>query len=175
MRRHSRRFLAPLSKKRWFVYAKRPFAGPESRARLSVTVYAPRRHLEPWPDRSRTSGNVTFKVKDYRIEGPGRYTTMTLGRRRVHPPIPHPRAAQKDSNRIRHYGLFASRQTAPRRSARVRKTLGTCKRLRPQRAVEIDPAAAQALAQALPLLWRPHVRHRDLRCRLPTTLPADPQ
>src|ERR1700693_5070876 len=26
---------------------------------------------------------------------------------------------------------------------------------------------------ALPLLWRPHVRHRDLRCRLPTTLPAD--
>ena len=22
---------------------------------------------------------VTFKVKDYRVEGPGRYTTMTLG------------------------------------------------------------------------------------------------
>jgi hypothetical protein len=30
-----------------------------------------------------------------------------------------------------------------------------------------------ATRPALPLLWRPHVRHRDLRCRLPTTLPAD--
>jgi Putative transposase len=51
--------------------------------------------------------NVTFKVKDYRIEGPGRYTSMTLGigefiRRFLIHVLP------KGFHRIRHYGLFAS-------------------------------------------------------------------
>jgi len=50
---------------------------------------------------------VTFKVKDYRIEGPGRYTTMTLGisefiRRFLGHVLP------KGFHRIRHYGLLAS-------------------------------------------------------------------
>jgi len=50
---------------------------------------------------------VTFKVKDYRIEGPGRYTTMTLGisefiRRFLSHVLP------KGFHRIRHYGLLAS-------------------------------------------------------------------
>src|SRR6202048_3883527 len=35
------------------------------------------------------------------------------------------------------------------------------------------PGGGAGTHPALPLLWRPHVRHRDLRCRLPTTLPAD--
>ena len=51
--------------------------------------------------------SVTFKVKDYRIEGPGRYTTMTLEigefiRRFLTHVLP------KGFHRIRHYGLFAS-------------------------------------------------------------------
>jgi hypothetical protein len=58
-------FLAPLRKKRWFVYAKQPFAGPRA-----VLAY-----LSRYTHHQRS---VTFKVKDYRIEGPGRYTTMTL-------------------------------------------------------------------------------------------------
>src|ERR1700687_6377680 len=50
--------------------------------------------------------SVTFKVKNYRIEGPGRYTTMTLDvpefiRRFLIPVLP------KGFHRIRHYGLFA--------------------------------------------------------------------
>ena len=50
--------------------------------------------------------SVTFKVKDYRIEGPGRYTTMTLDigefiRRFLTHVLP------KGFHRIRHYGLFA--------------------------------------------------------------------
>ena len=50
---------------------------------------------------------VTFKVKDYRIEGPGRYTTMTLDvsefiRRFLIHVLP------TGFHRIRHYGLFAS-------------------------------------------------------------------
>ena len=50
---------------------------------------------------------ITFKVKDYRIEGPGRYKTMTLDvaefiRRFLIHVLPH------GFHRIRHYGLFAS-------------------------------------------------------------------
>ena len=51
--------------------------------------------------------SVTFKVKDYRIQGPGRYTTMRLDIgefiRRF---LTHVLA--KGFHRIRHYGLFAS-------------------------------------------------------------------
>src|SRR5882672_3476285 len=70
-------FLAPLSKKRWFVYAKRPFAGPRAvlayLSRYTHRVAISNRRLIAVDEHS-----VTFKVKDYRIEGPGRYTTMTL-------------------------------------------------------------------------------------------------
>ena len=50
---------------------------------------------------------VTFKVKDYRIDGPGRYKTMTLNahefiRRFLIHVLP------KGFHRIRHYGLLAS-------------------------------------------------------------------
>ena len=52
--------------------------------------------------------SVTFKVKDYRIEGPGRYTTMTLEigefiRRFLIHVLP------KGLMRIRHYGWMANR------------------------------------------------------------------
>ncbi len=50
--------------------------------------------------------SVTFKVKDYRIEGPDRYTSMMLDvaefiRRFLLHILP------KGFHRIRHYGLFA--------------------------------------------------------------------
>jgi hypothetical protein len=70
-------FLAPLRKKRWFVYSKRPFAGPKAvlayLSRYTHRVAISNRRLIAFDGRQ-----VTFKVKDYRIEGPGRYTTMTL-------------------------------------------------------------------------------------------------
>ena len=52
------------------------------------------------------ANSVTFKIKDYRIEGPGRYTTMTLEvgefiRRFLLHVLP------KGFHRIRHYGLLA--------------------------------------------------------------------
>ena len=37
---------------------------------------------------------VTFRYKDYRIEGPGRYKTMTRGAGRVHPALHAARAAE---------------------------------------------------------------------------------
>ena len=99
-------FLASLRKTRWFVYAKRPFAGPKAvlayLSRYTHRVAISNRRLIALDEQS-----VTFKVKDYRIEGPGRYTTMTLDidefiRRFLSHVLP------KGLHRIRHYGLFAS-------------------------------------------------------------------
>ncbi len=69
--------LAPLRKTRWFVYNKRPFAGPKA-----VLAYLSRYTHRVAISNSRLialdNGRVTFKVKDYRTEGPDRYKTMTL-------------------------------------------------------------------------------------------------
>ena len=99
-------FLAPLKKTKWFVYSKRPFAGPKP-----VLAYLSRyTHRVAISNRRLIAADehgVTFKVKDYRIEGPGRYKTMTLRtdefiRRFLIHVLP------KGLHRIRHYGLFAS-------------------------------------------------------------------
>ena len=98
--------LAPLRKTRWFVYSKRPFAGPEAvldyLARYTHRVAISNSRLIAADETS-----VTFKVKDYRIEGPDRYKTMTLDvaefiRRFLIHVLP------KGFHRIRHYGLFAN-------------------------------------------------------------------
>jgi hypothetical protein len=98
-------FLAPLKRRRWFVYSKRPFAGPKA-----VLAYLARYTHRVAISNSRLiaadAESVTFKVKDYRVQGPGRYTTMTLGthefiRRFLLHVLP------KGFHRIRHYGLLA--------------------------------------------------------------------
>jgi hypothetical protein len=98
--------LAPLRKTKWFVYSKRPFAGPEA-----VLAYLSRYTHRVAISNSRLialdNDRVTFKVKDYRIEGAGRYKTMTLDvaefiRRFLIHVLP------KGFHRIRHYGLFAN-------------------------------------------------------------------
>ena len=98
--------MAPLKRTRWFVYAKRPFAGPKAvlayLSRYTHRVAISNRRLI-----AADATSVTFKVKDYRIEGPGRYTTMTLSpaefiRRFLIHVLP------KGFHRIRHYGLLAS-------------------------------------------------------------------
>jgi Putative transposase/Transposase zinc-binding domain len=98
-------FLAPLRKKRWFVYSKRPSAGPKAvlayLSRYTHRVAISNRRLIAFDGRQ-----VTFKVKNYRIEGPGRYTTMTLNvdefvRRFLIHVLP------EGFHRIRHYGLFS--------------------------------------------------------------------
>jgi Putative transposase len=97
-------------------------------------------------------GRVTFKVKDYRIEGPGRYTTMTLDigefiRRFLIHVLP------KGFHRIRHYGLFASSNRAET-IAQARELLGLVTSAadastKAQQTVETDPAA-QPLANPCP-------------------------
>jgi hypothetical protein len=114
-------FLAPLRKKRWFVYAKRPFAGPKA-----VLAYLSRYTHRVAISNSRLikadATSVTFKVKNYRVEGPARYTTMTLAigefiRRFLIHVLPH------GFHRIRHYGLFTG-PAKPEHIATARKLLG---------------------------------------------------
>ena len=66
---------------------------------------------------SADENGVTFKYKDYRIDGPSRYKTMTLDDRRVHPPLPDPRPAEGLPS---HPPLRPARQRQPRRKHRAR-------------------------------------------------------
>jgi hypothetical protein len=98
-------FLAPLKRTRWFVYSKRPFAGPKA-VLAYLSRYTHRVAISNGRLIAADGMSVTFKVKDYRIEGPGRYTTMTLDvdefiRRFLLHVLP------KGFHRIRHYGLLA--------------------------------------------------------------------
>ena len=113
--------LAPLRKTKWFVYAKRPFAGPKA-----VLAYLSRYTHRVAISNSRLikadATSVTFKVKNYRVEGRARYTTMTLDtgefiRRFLIHVLP------KGFHRIRHYGLFAGGAKAAC-IATARKLLG---------------------------------------------------
>ena len=98
-------FLAALRKLKWYVYGKRPFAGPEA-----VLAYLSRYTHRVAIANSRLIAAdvsaVSFKYKDYRVEGPDRYKVMTLTtdefiRRFLIHVLP------KGFHRIRHYGLFA--------------------------------------------------------------------
>jgi hypothetical protein len=104
-RRTLLRHLAPLRKKRWVVYAKPPFAGPEA-----VLVYLSRyTHRVAISNRRLISFDetgVTFRYKDYRRQRPDRQQVMRLGthefiRRFLLHVLP------KGFHRIRHYGLLA--------------------------------------------------------------------
>jgi len=103
-------YLEPLRAKRWHVYAKRPFGGPKAvlayLARYTHRVAISSRRLIAIDERS-----VTFKYKDYRIDGPGRYKTMTIHphefiRRFLLHVLP------TGFHRIRHYGLLANSEKA---------------------------------------------------------------
>jgi hypothetical protein len=72
-------FLAPLKKRRWFVYSKRPFAGPKA-VLAYLSRYTHRVAISNGRLIAADEKSVTFKVKDYRVQGPGRYTTMTSPR-----------------------------------------------------------------------------------------------
>jgi hypothetical protein len=125
-----KRFLRPCRRRKWFVYAKRPFAGPKA-----VLAYLSRyTHRAAISNRRLVKADatgVTFRVKDYRHNGPARYTTITLSPgefiRRV---LIH--VLPKGLHRIRHYGLFASAGKAENLT-RMRQMLGT-----PEPALDIN-------------------------------------
>tara|TARA_R100000935_G_C2832765_1_gene166150 strand:- start:351 stop:1559 length:1209 start_codon:yes stop_codon:yes gene_type:complete len=113
-------FLKPLRKIDWVVYAKEPFAGPKA-----VLAYLSRYTHRVAISNSRLirfdEHSVTFRVKDYRRNGAGRHTTMTLAtsefiRRFLIHVLP------KGQHRIRHYGFFGNGNRAGN-IARIRKLL----------------------------------------------------
>jgi len=143
-----KRFLRPVRRRKWFVYAKRPFAGPK--AVLSyLSRYTHRVAISNHRLIKANADAVTFKVKDYRRDGPDRYTTMTLSpgefiRRLMIHVLP------KGLHRIRRYGLFASGTKADN-LARMRELLGA---MEPARKTiednETTPPSDDAIAQPCP-------------------------
>lgn len=101
-----KRWLAPLRKLEWVVYAKRPFAGPQA-----VLAYLSRYTHRVAISNSRLlamdARGVTFRWKDYRAKGRTRHKAMTLEpqefmRRFLLHVLP------AGLHRIRHYGLLAN-------------------------------------------------------------------
>ena len=154
-RRAFLRHLAPVRKKRWAVYAKPPFAGPEAvlayLSRYTHRVAISNRRLLAFD-----AAGVTFRYKDYRRDGGQRPRVMTLAtdefiRRLLLHVLP------RGFHRIRHYGLLAAsarkvslarpRASGGRTTARRRGVAGTAARC----------------GLAVPLLRRPDGCHRNLR------------
>ena len=113
-------YLRPLYSKKWVVYCKRPFGGPKEvlryLARYTHRVAISNRRLLSLDDKG-----VTFKWKDYRLEGRERYQVMTLAthefiRRFLMHVLP------AGFHRIRYYGLLASGKRADN-IARARELL----------------------------------------------------
>jgi hypothetical protein len=133
-------YLAPLRKIDWVVYAKRPFGGPRAvlayLSRYTHRVAISNRRLVAADD-----GGVSFRWKDYRIEGPDHWKTMTL--------TPHEfirrflmHVLPSGFHRIRHYGLLASGTRAVN-IARARELLAVPVSPEPPDTTE-TPAADQA-------------------------------
>ncbi|HEU4372244.1 MAG TPA: IS91 family transposase, partial [Telluria sp.] len=127
-------YLASLRKTEWVVHSKPPLGGPGA-----VLAYLSRYTHRVAIANSRLiafdEDSITFKCKDYRIEGRDRYKRMTLAtdefiRRFLIHVLP------KRFHRIRHYGLLAKTSGADN-IARVRELLVGPK---PQR----EPADADA-------------------------------
>jgi hypothetical protein len=142
-------FLAPLRKAEWVVYAKKPFGGPQAvlayLSRYTHRVAISNRRLI-----SADEAGVTFTWKDYRIDGPDRYKTMTLPthefiRRFLTHVLP------KGLHRIRHYGLFANGNRAAN-IARARALLDV-----PSRSTQAETSKTAAADE-------PHVLPRPCRC-----------
>jgi hypothetical protein len=76
-KRTFKKFLAPLRRIKWVVYCKEPFAGPQQALRY-LSRYTHRVAISNRRLIAADDGGVSFRWKDYRIEGPGRWKTMTL-------------------------------------------------------------------------------------------------
>ncbi|MEJ8852509.1 IS91 family transposase [Variovorax rhizosphaerae] len=141
-------WLAPLRKCEWVVYAKRPFAGPDT-----VLAYLSRYTHRVAISNSRLVAmdqhGVTFRWKDYRSKGRTRRKTMTLDadefmRRFLLHVLPG------GFHRIRHYGLLANGNRRDQLAC-VRELL----QQPPSRATETSDAGVES-ESARPSFFCPH-------------------
>jgi hypothetical protein len=125
---------------RMVVYTKNAFAGPEQVLRY-LSRYTHRVAISNRRLVSIDDNGIAFRWKDYRIDGPERWKTMTLHphefiRRFLSHVLP------KGFHRIRHYGLFASgNRTA--NIARARQLLPAAQRV-------VEPKQQKAAAPDQP-------------------------
>jgi hypothetical protein len=108
------------------VYTKEPFAGPEQVLRY-LSRYTHRVAISNRRLVAADANAIAFRWKDYRIDRPDRWKTMTLSphefiRRFLMHVLP------KGFHRIRHYGLFANGNRAAN-VARSRELLGAMPRV----------------------------------------------
>jgi Putative transposase/Transposase zinc-binding domain len=139
-------YLAPSRKAEWVVYAKKPFGGPQA-----VLAYLSRYTHRVAIANSRLIAcdrdGVTFRWKDYRLDGRERFKTMTLAtsefiRRFLMHVLPG------GFHRIRHYGLLASSARADN-IARARQLLAVPPPQRDQDA-PADDSEPKTLSQLCP-------------------------
>jgi hypothetical protein len=134
--------LKPLRRKDWFVYAKRPFAGPKA-VLAYLSRYTHRVAISNTRLIAHDGRGVTFRYKDYRAKGMAQRKVMTLAtdefiRRFMLHILP------KGFHRIRHYGLFASTgRTA--NLARMRELLGSVPPAEASTSLSQDEPAAKDL------------------------------
>jgi hypothetical protein len=121
------RYLEPLKKAKWVVYAKRPFAGPEQ-----VLDYVGRYTHRVAISNSRLlaieAGQVSFGYKDYRNQGQQKAMTLSAEefiRRFLLHALPH------RFHRIRYYG-FCGNRNRQEKLALCRQLLGMAIPERPQ-------------------------------------------
>jgi hypothetical protein len=142
-------WLEPLYDTKWHVYAKRPFAGPEQ-VLAYLARYTHRVAISSSRLVSADETGVTFRYKDYRIEGPERYKTMTVApaefiRRFMLHVLP------KGFHRIRHYGLLARSRTKAETIERARELIKLATPAQPLRPTTKEEAPADAEATDKPI------------------------
>ena len=163
-------YLAAQRRREWVVYAKAPFAGPKQvlayLARYTHRVAIANSRLVALED----DGQVSFRWKDYRAERPHEAEGHAPARRRVHAPLPAPRAARRVPP---HPPLRAVRQRPPGGDARALPRASR-RAARPSRGrrwrggtVRRDQGGAR-----LPLLRRADADHRALRGPVFAPLPC---
>jgi Putative transposase/Transposase zinc-binding domain len=148
-------FLSPLRRAEWVVYLKKPFGGPEAvlayLSRYTHRVAISNRRLIAVDETG-----VTFKYKDYRIEGPQRYKTITLAtgefiRRFLMHVLP------RGFHRIRHYGLSANGNRAES-IARARELLAVpAPQRQPETATRSEPDQPRVLPRPCPCCGGPMI------------------
>ena len=157
--------LAPLRRKKWFLYVKPPPSTGAEAVLAYLARYTHRVAISNSRLVSLDQRGVTFRYKDYRRNGQARFRTMTLApdefiRRFLLHVLP------KGFHRIRHYGLLAS-ATCKTNIERARELIAM-----PVPAtdppVERDDAdlgrqRRRRPSPAMPLLRWPHDHRRDLR------------
>jgi hypothetical protein len=115
------KWLAPMRACEWVVYAKRPFAGPKA-VLAYLSRYTHRVAISNQRLVALDEHGVTFRWKDYRVNGRTRNKTMTLeadefARRFLLHVLPG------GFHRIRHYGLLAN-PSRRENLAKIRELLG---------------------------------------------------